>query len=176
MVNLSIQNCIRIGTFQKPRGISGTLQLNFEAEWEWSVVNTDVLLTETDGLLLPWFVADDGIRITSSGIALVDLDWIEDEISAKKLCGCPVYLEKSKILQTHGEIDVSEWIGFEISDGSGNCIGVITGEKNYSGNLVFSVRTEKGERLIPFHPDLMNAVDKKLKKLTMDVPEGLLDL
>jgi 16S rRNA processing protein RimM len=173
MKTLSFQNCILIGFFQKIHGVSGTLLLNFEPEWELSVLNTDLLVTETDGLPVPWFIAENGIRITTHKTALIDLDWIEDEKAAKRLCGNPVYLEKNKILSVLEDKNLSQWIGFSIYSDSGNLIGKITGEENYSGNIVVSVKVENGEQLIPFHPDLIKAIDYDQKKITMCLPEGL---
>jgi 16S rRNA processing protein RimM len=176
MNELSLSNCIQIGHFLKTHRYSGTLLLVFEPEWELTVLNANILITETDGLPVPWFISPDGIRITSHTSALIDLDWIEDQKSAAVLCGNPVYVEKSSIRSSLEKDDKSQWIGFKIYSETGNLVGIITGEENYSGNRVLSVKVKNEEKLIPFHPDLIAAVDIELQSITMRLPEGLTDI
>jgi 16S rRNA processing protein RimM len=173
MNELSLQNCIQIGWFRKIHGVTGTLLLNFEPEWELSVRNTDILITLTDGLPLPWFVSPNGIRITTNSTALIDLDWIDDIKTAGKLCGNPVFIEKSKILHSAEKNEISEWIGFSICSEKGKPVGIITREENFSGNRVITVKIKNEEILVPFHPDLIKEVDFEIQRITMSLPEGL---
>lgn len=96
MASLRLENCVRIGYFQRTHGIEGTLVLDFSPEWGPSLASTTILILEINGLPVPWFIAEYGIRITSANTALVDLEWIEDDASAQKLCGLKVFLEKKR--------------------------------------------------------------------------------
>lgn len=176
METLKLSKCIKIGYFHKPHGVAGTLQLNFDAEWEDSLANASVLVTETEGLPLPWFIADEGIRIISPTTALIDLDWIDDEKDAKRLCGQNVFLEKGDIREPTSGVTGGEWVGYTLIGEDGISIGLITGEDNYAGNLVLSVITSRGTILVPFHPDLLKQADHTGKKLILDLPSGILDL
>lgn len=93
---MRLENCVRIGYFQRTHGIEGTLVLDFSPEWGLSLASTTILILEINGLPVPWFIAEYGIRITSANTALVDLEWIEDDASAQKLCGLKVFLEKKR--------------------------------------------------------------------------------
>ncbi len=173
---LSFDQCIRIGTFLKQQGFSGTLQLVFEPEWELSVKYADILFTETDGTLVPWFVAEEGIRITSPKSALVDLDWINTGAASKKLVGCPVFIEKDKTRTNAAEENPSGLIGMCLYEESGQLIGEITNEEDYSGNIVVTIQTRNGEKLIPLHPDLIIGSDPEQNRLIVKLPDGILDL
>jgi 16S rRNA processing protein RimM len=173
---LTFKDCIQIGSFLKPYGYSGTLQLVFEPAWESSVEQMKILVTETDGLPLPWFVAGEGVRMISPRTALVDLEWINDLTAAKKLCGSPVY-----ILKNHGAGDIdhdepSGWEGFRLLDEEGNTTGLVTRTEDFSGNLVMFIDTPAGEKMVPFHPDLVIKTDPEERKIWMAFPEGLLEI
>jgi 16S rRNA processing protein RimM len=171
----SLENFVKIGTFLRPHGIAGTLVLAFEQEWEEAVENARVMLVETDGLPVPWFVTSDGIRIITSQTALVDLEWIDDHQAAKKLCGNPVYLEKSPTfaMSDPGPVELT---GYSLLDTGGQVIGNIAGLEDYAGNIVLLIETGSGEKLVPYHPDFVRNIDKTGKKLTLQLPEGLLDI
>jgi 16S rRNA processing protein RimM len=173
---LSFYDCIKIGAFRKSHGIAGTLDLVFEPEWETSVEHTELFITETDGLPVPWFVAPDGIRITSSKTALVDLEWIENQQSAKKLCGSSVYIPKSKIIPNQKSSELSDWAGFSIYNENDDLIGKVNSLENFAGNLVMMVDTPLGEKMVPLHPDLIIEINHETRKMTMQFPEGLLDI
>jgi 16S rRNA processing protein RimM len=173
---LSFNDCIKIGAFRKAHGINGTLDLVFEPEWETSVENAELFITETDGLPVPWFVAPDGIRITSSKTALIDLDLVENHQLAKRLCGSSVYIPKNKIIPNEESSGLSEWAGFSIFNELGALIGKVNSTENFAGNLVMMVDTLLGEKMVPLHPDLIIEIDPETRKMTMKFTEGLLDI
>ncbi len=173
---LNPEDCIRIGTFLKPHGISGRVILQYELEWELSLTEAEYVLVEIDGLPVPWFIQEEGMRIINQGSAFIDLEWIDDDIAAKKLCGKNVCLARSQIRKDSAHGDLSGWIGYDLYSPTSGFVGTITNEENYSGNLVFTVKTPSGERLVPFHAELFVHSDTIHKKLTLQIAEGLLDL
>jgi 16S rRNA processing protein RimM len=173
---LSFNDCTKIGSFRKSHGIAGTLDLVFEPEWETSVEHAELFITDTDGLPVPWFVAPDGIRITSSKSALVDLLWVDNLQAAKRLCGSSVYIPKSNIIPNEESSGLSEWAGFSIYNETGALIGMVNNMENYAGNLVMMVDTPWGEKMVPLHPDLIIELDHETRRMTMEFPEGLLDI
>jgi 16S rRNA processing protein RimM len=176
MQNDSIQR-INIGYFLKPHGVFGTLQLSFEEGYEELVEEATVLFAESDGILVPWFVAEDGIRITSSKTALVDLDWIEDDKAARRLAGSKVWIETSG--EDHGAeySGLAETLkGYSVFNSGKGLLGLVTELNDYSGNIVLTVGKEGMDLLIPFHPDLIEEIDEEKKTITFNLPEGLTEI
>jgi 16S rRNA processing protein RimM len=173
---LSFNDCIKIGAFRKPHGTAGTLDLVFEPEWEASVEHAELFITETDGLPVPWFVAPEGVRITSSKTALINLDWIDNMDSAKRLCGSSVFIPKSKIIPNLKSSELSDWVDFSIYNEIGALVGKVNSTENYAGNLVMMVETPLGEKMVPLHPDLIIEINHETRIMTMVFPEGLLDI
>lgn len=176
MEPISKNNCLKIGFFQKPHGVFGTLLLNFDEGLEEVIEDSQVLYVEMDGILVPWFIIEDGIRITSSKTALIDLEWINDETEAKKLAKKSVWIEntwESEIIQ---DDESSNWIGYVVCNTENELLGTIVGFNDYSGNLVLTIEKNGIEQLIPFHPDLLAGLDDEKRTITYNLPDGLIDM
>lgn len=177
MKGLTSDDCIRIGVFRKPYGVGGTLLLAFDPEWETSLEGARVILVESEGLPVPWFVSGDGITILSSGTALVDLDWVEDEAAARKLVGSTVLLLKKEVAPPEaGTTPDRGYLGYRILDPEKGFSGVVIAEADYSGNLVLTVESGNREILLPYHSDFLLHADFVAHTLTVSLPEGLLEL
>lgn len=173
MKRLTRDDCIPIGEFLKPYKFSGTILLSFDPVWESSIIKARVLMTEIDGFPVPWFVCEKGISLIGPGKALVDLLWVLDEESARKLCGMKVMIGKTLAQPPSREQLPGDWSGYVLEDIQKGVIGRIISESNYSGNVVLTVERGKTTLLVPFHPDLMVRSDHRLKILTLRLPGGL---
>lgn len=176
MHTIDKDNCLNIGFFQKPHGVFGTLMLTFIEGLEEIVEQTSIFLVDMEGILVPWFTIEEGVRIISSKTALVDLEWVEDEASAKKLSGKSVWIENVSLSADAGTDNKPSWMGYLIYDTHSHYVGEVSEVNDYSGNLVFTVAGSKGEMLLPFHSDLVKKHDKKKNTLILDLPDGILDL
>lgn len=76
-----------------------------------------------------------------------------------------------------GEYFQSDLIGCELIDKlSGKPLGTVTGWQQGGGPPLMQVNVDGREVLIPFVPPICQEVDVAGKKITVDLPEGLLDL
>ncbi len=176
METISKNLCLPIGFFQKPHGVFGTLLLNFEEGHEEAIEESKMFLIETDGILVPWFTPEDGVRITSTRTALVDLEWVDDENSARKLSGKQVWMEKNLLNDDNFPDQNSFWIGFRVNDIHKGFLGFVTEVNDYSGNLVLTITKGDSTILIPFHPDLVSHLDEQSGEITFELPVGLTDI
>lgn len=173
---VSKDNCLKIGFFQKPHGVFGTLLLNFDEGMEEDIENSQIFFVDMDGILVPWFVIEDGIRITSSKTALIDLEWIDDDNDAKKLVRKSVWLLKNKDQEIYSVEEDRGWIGYEVFEDKKESLGIITEINDYAGNLVLTIEKNGKELLIPFHSDLVSSIDDAKTTITFNLPEGLIDI
>jgi len=79
METIPKSDCRKIGFIRKTHGVHGELVLEYEPEYEESVVEADRYFLEIDGLLVPFFVAEEGFRFRSAKTALITFDWVETE-------------------------------------------------------------------------------------------------
>lgn len=167
-------DCEKIGFFRKTHGVHGAVVLEFEEHFEYSVEEADRFFVELEGLLVPFFIEEEGLRFKSSKSAIVEFDWVNSEKYAKRLVGCSAYLYKSEIVDVPAENE--ELLkGFLLIDEKLGEIGIVEQVDDYSGNIVLTVSYEGEEILIPFNNEILIALDEDSKALTLKLPEGLLE-
>lgn len=167
-------DCEKIGFFRKTHGVHGEVVLEFEEHFEYSVEEAERFFVELDGLLVPFFIAEDGLRFKSSKSAIVKFDWVDTEKYAKRLIGASVYLYLDEIVDEPLE---SEALlkGFVLFDTEKGEVGEIEQVDDYSGNVVLTVKHGDEELLVPFHPEFVVEIDEEQKRLTLNLPEGLIE-
>jgi len=76
-----------------------------------------------------------------------------------------------------GEYFQSDLIGCKVLDEKdGRVLGVVEGFEQYGGPPLLEVSSEDGEVLIPFVPAICVAVDLAHRSISVDLPDGLLEL
>jgi len=175
METIPKSDCQRIGFIRKTHGVHGELVLEYEPEFEESVVETERFFLEIDGLLVPFFVAEDGLRFKSAKTALVTFDWVDSEKYARRLVGSPVYLFNYEIVDEPEEAGTSQFLHFRLLDEKEKELGEISAVDDYSGNIVFTVDAEGGEILVPFNEDFLLKLNEEQKTIQLRLPEGLMD-
>jgi len=166
-------DCEKIGFFRKTHGVHGEVVLEFEEHFEYSVEEAERFFVELDGLLVPFFISEDGLRFKSSKSAIVKFDWIDTEKYAKRLIGASVYLFNDEIVDEPLE-DESLLKGFVLFDEEKGEVGEIEHVDDYSGNVVLTVKYGEEELLVPFHPEFVVEIDEEQKHLILKLPEGLI--
>jgi len=169
-------NCLKIGYLQKPHGIKGEIVLQFEPEYEASLDEMPTVFLEIDGLLVPFFMQEEGLRFRSSETALVHFDWIDDEEQARKLCGNPVYILRDDWIHESEELTLHTLVGYTLFDRQKGKIGPVTQVDDYAGNLILTVAYQQQELLIPFSEDFLTRFDEDKKEMELQCPDGIFDL
>lgn len=167
-------DCDKIGFFRKTHGVFGELVLEFEPQFENSIENADRFFVELEGLLVPFFIIEDGFRFKTDNTAILTFDGVESEKYAKRMVGSSVFLFTSEIF-IHEELFESELVNYLLVDEKLGEIGNIDQVDNYSGNIVFTVNCKGKELLVPFNEDFLLEHDKHNKIIKLRLPEGLLD-
>lgn len=139
-------------------------------------VDADYLLLEIDGILVPFFMEE--YRFRSNELALVKFEDIDSEDRARELTGCDVYFPREHAETDEGRLTWSEIIGYQIINAqSGKALGTISRVDDSTMNVLFDVTKSDGDSmLIPASEELIANIDKKARSITMNLPEGLLNL
>ena len=176
METIPKSDCEKIGFFRKTHGVHGDVILEFESQYDYSVEEANRFFVELEGLLVPFFIREDGFRFKNSTSAIVSFDDVETEKYAKRLIGCSVYLFKTEIIDDHESESLNELINYLIFDQDSIEIGKIIQVDDYAGNIVFTVEYKNDELLIPFNNDLLIEINDNLKTIQIQIREGLIDL
>jgi 16S rRNA processing protein RimM len=168
-------DCEKIGFIRKTHGVHGEMVLEFEPEFAGSVADADCYFIEIDGLLVPFFVTEEGLRFKSNKTALIAFEQVKTEKYARRLMGTAVYLFKDKIIETGNKPSDEPFLNYLLFNEKKEEIGVISTVDNFSGNVVFTVRNKEKEFLVPFNNDLLLEVNQQEKTVMLKLPEGLLE-
>ena len=172
METIPKEKCRKIGFIRKSHGVKGEVILEFEPALEYSVAQANRFFIDIDGLLVPFFVAENGLRLRYVNSVLVKFDWVDSEKYTRRLIGREVYL----LLQEAVDDSFDPFASLNdycVFDENNEPAGVVTGIEDFSGNVVLKVVSGDNEFLIPFNDELLISIDKKKQKITLQIPEGL---
>ncbi|HPR33788.1 MAG TPA: ribosome maturation factor RimM [Prolixibacteraceae bacterium] len=163
---------IEAGSVKKTHGIRGELLLSFDEGWEEILEEVDYLFFEVEGLLVPFFIREISFRGDASVLFLFDL--IDTKESAREYTGCRVFVDQKWLKNKKEGLHISFLKGFTVIDSQMGIAGVIKELSNYGGNLVATIDYQGKELMLPVNDDLVVAIDRDRKTLTMDCPPGIL--
>lgn len=167
-----------IGRTLKPHGINGEISATIDADVDIDTLKC--LIFDIDGIYVPFFI--ESYRSRGSEAVLITIDGVSDEKEAAKLCGLDIYALKSDISAgaDDGESDgfyISDLIGFTVYDTECRNIGVISGYDDSTANTLLIVEQPDGtSKYVPVADDLIESFDVDKRIITLNLPEGLLDL
>lgn len=166
----------QIGKLTKAHGLKGEMNFHFTDD-VWDRADSDYLICEVDGILIPFYLEE--YRFRSDSSALVKFEDLNTADAVQFLVNSDVYLEK-KYQEELGddEVSLNYFIGFTLIDGNnGAVIGNITDIDDNTENWLFVVSRPDGkEIMIPAHEEFISEIKKEERKMIMNLPIGLLDL
>lgn len=168
-------DCENIGFIRKTHGIHGDLVLEFEVNFEYSVEDAKRFFIELEGLLVPFFLKDEGLRFRLGNSAIVKFKNVESEKYAKRLVGNSAYLYHHEIVDAPVQSLESQFENYLLIDEIFGEIGMISQVDDYAGNIVLTVHFRGKELLIPYNTELMVEVNEAQKSIKLKLPEGLIE-
>ncbi|MGL4851377.1 MAG: ribosome maturation factor RimM [Phocaeicola sp.] len=167
---------VKIGMFNKPHGVKGELSFTFTDD-VFDRVDCEYFVCPMDNILVPFFLEE--YRFRSESSALVKLAGIETSEKARMFTNVDVFFPKSLIPEEEESDDISSWgyfLGFQVTDVNHGNLGEIVGVDETTMNILFTLEGANGEIMLPAHEEFFIDIDKKNRLLTVEMPEGLLDI
>jgi len=160
---------LRVAQVLKSNGTQGELLISFFDIAPEDIDLQEPVFIEFDGLPVPFYFESFVPRGTNR--ALVRLTGVHSLKDADELSGAAIYADYFE------EEDGEDLTGWTVCSPEGVVIGTITDYEDIPGNTCLWVRRPDGtEVLLPFHEDLVHAMDEKSGTLTLSIPDGILDL
>ena len=167
------QEVIKIGKVTKTHGVSGELSCTFINDI-FGDEDAPYLVADIDGIFVPFFIEE--YRFKSDVTALIKFEDIDDTESAKIILGRELYFPMKYITDSQPMNCGEGILGYKIYS-DGKLIGTIEGVDDTTANILFSVLTESGEELlIPATDDFVEDIDDEKREITMNLPDGLLEM
>ena len=165
----------KIGLFNKPHGIHGELQFTFTDDI-FDRVDCDYLICLLDGIFVPFFIEE--YRFRSDSTALVKLEGIDTAERARMFTNVEVYFPVKHAEEAEdGELSWNFFVGFRMEDVRHGELGEVVEVDTTTVNTLFVVEQEDGEELlIPAQEEFIVEINQEKKLITVELPEGLLNL
>ena len=166
------QEVYKIGVIGKANGVKGELSIQIDDD-VFDRVDAEYLVLKLDGIFVPFFMEE--YRFKSDSVALVKFEGVDTQERARELTGVEVYFPRELAEQDEeAELSYAALVGYTLIDNnSGKPVGTIAYVDEQTINIMFEL--EDG-RLIPASEELIVDVDQKNRTITLDIPEGILDL
>jgi len=171
---MTTADCFRVGSILKTKGLKGELHIYVDFEGLEKIKFNSVFL-DLSGKLVPYFVSSiKYLQKNAAYLILEDVDTIE---KASALVKKDIYLpNKLKPKQRKQEFTLLDLKGFTAIDENEGELGIITDIHEYPKQLIAAVTYKNCEVLFPLNEDIIKGIDITLQIVTVDLPEGLLDI
>lgn len=171
---MKTEDCFEIGYIAKTKGLKGEVQISFSYH-EPEKLKLDALFIEHDGKMIPHFVESYKIPQPLMGYFLFeDIDHID---KAQKIVHKKLFLSnKLKPKKNKDEFTFKDLGGFTVTDVSKGLLGQITEVKEFPKQYIAAVIFKEKEVLFPLSDDLITYINIEDKTLTINLPDGLVDL
>ena len=167
-------DCFFFGKITKTHGLKGEITIKLDVANPGDFSALKYVLVEEKGNLIPYFIENQKINGDKMFVQLQDVKKVEQ---AAAFLGKAVFLPNELMPELdEDEFYYKEIVGFKLVDVAKGEIGKISDVLEYPTQAVIQVMKEGKEILIPIHDDIIEKVDKKAKTLTVNTPEGLIDM
>jgi 16S rRNA processing protein RimM len=176
METIQKNNCVKVGYIHKPHGIKGELVIRFHEEYSETLEEYPVIFLDIDNLLVPFFIAEEGLRFKSSESVITRLEWINSDAKAKELCGSSVFVNEDDVVEFEDEMSTNALVGFNLFGEDMGLVGPIKEVHDYAGNLLLLVDYQGKEVFVPLNEELIVRIDEDQKEIELRIAQGLFDL
>ena len=166
----------KIGLFNKPHGVKGELSFTFVDDI-FDRVDCDYLICQMDGILVPFFIEE--YRFKSGTVALVKLEGVDTAEDARRFTNVEVYFPvkyRQEDVEAGYPASWHYFEGFYVDDVRHGRLGQVLHVDDSTANVLFTIFRPDGELLVPVSEELVLHVDHLARVISMELPDGLLEL
>ena len=169
------EDCFYLGKIVKKYSFKGELLVKLDTDDPGIYTKMESVFIDKNKNLIPFFIERSSLH--KSTLLRVKFEDIDSEEDANKLLKSELYLPLEFLPQLTGnKFYYHEIFGFEAEDLSFGLIGIIKGVNDNTNQAILEIDRNGSEILIPLIDDFIKSVDRELKKIILEVPEGLIDI
>ena len=171
---MKIEDHFRIGSILKTKGLKGEMQLYVDFD-NLADIDFKMLFIEIGGKLAPFFV--ESIKYQQKNSAYLYLEDVDTIEKASALVKKDIYLpNKLKPKKKKSDFTLKDLKGFTAVDENEGELGVISDIHEYPQQLIAAVTYKNCEVLFPLNEETITGIDVVKEIVTVDLPEGLLEI
>jgi 16S rRNA processing protein RimM len=169
------EDCFYLGKIAKKFSFKGEVLIYLDTDEPELYENMESVFVEFNKNLVPFFIENSSLH--KNDFLRVQFEDVDSEAEADTLMGCEIYLPLTMLPKLSGnKFYFHEVIGFEIEDKRLGIFGVIQSINDTTAQPLFEVLNGEVEMLIPMIDHFLVEIDRKNKKVVMDLPEGLVEM
>jgi len=162
-----------LGIISRSHGLKGAFKVNVYAKGVKELQEDEPVFILLQGGPVPFFVEE--CSGSGQNNLVLKLEGIYSVEQADKLIGCEVLLEPDQFEDATPDTN-EELIGFGVIDLEKGEIGSIAGFMDSPQHPIMEVVFNSNTILIPWVEDIVKEIDEEKKAVTIDAPDGLIDL
>jgi len=170
---MTVDACFKIAYVMKTHGLKGEVTFALTPDCP-DLADIKTVFLEVKNSLVPYFIQSISIKGVKAYVKLEDVNSSE---AAEALTGCSIYLPRhSRPVLPRGEFYADEVTDFEVSDLVLGPLGHVKEvlEMGVSRHLI--VLHQGKEVMIPLNGPFIKNVNKSRKQITVELPDGFLEL
>lgn len=164
----------KAGYLGKTYGTEGYLKVHILEGMEEYLLKSEFVFVDHNGQFVPYKI----VNKDQASHLVLQLANHESKESAQDLVGLDIYLDEwnLELEDLKGE-ETAAWVGWILLDHKGQEIGQITEIEEMPTQILATVLThQENEVKIPLIEDWILDLDLEQQKLTIELPEGLLEI
>ena len=166
------EDCFYLGKIAKKFSFKGEVLIYLDTDEPELYEDMESVFVEFGKNLIPYFIENSSLH--KNDFLRVRFEDVKTEAEAEELLGNAVYLPLKMLPKLTGnKFYFHEVIGFDVEDKRLGVVGVIQSINDSSAQPLFEVLKGDVEILIPMIDHFLVEIDRKNKKVKMDLPEGL---
>jgi 16S rRNA processing protein RimM len=171
---MNLKDYYKAGFIMRPHGLKGEVTISIDkdspADWE----ELKAVLLEIKNQLVPYFIETVSVRGDKAFLKLEDVNTPE---AAAQLKGTSLYLTKeSRPKLQPRDFYNDEVIGFLVEDETIGVLGKVEEIEQAGPNRFFIIHYNQKEVMIPSLSPLLKSINRSKKKITVNLPDGFLDI
>ena len=164
-----------VGTIVSKFSFKGEVLVKTDGDDLSLLENRESVFVELGKDLIPFFI--EKCSYHKSNLLRIKFEEVDTERDAEALLRHHLFLPLSLLPKLTGnKFYYHEVIGFEVFDVYYGRVGVITHINDSSSQPIFEIAHQGQQILIPLHDDFLKEVNRKDKKITVQTPDGLIEL
>ncbi len=173
-LNFKMSQYFKIGKLAASTGLEGKLILQHSLGKKTSLKGLEaIFLEDKKDSFLPYFIQSTQIR--SDTETILKLEGVDMMEVARKLTPKDVWLQEEDFNKFTAKAAPIALLGYNLIDGDTD-LGEIIEVIEQPHQILCTVMYKGNEALVPVHAENLLKMDKKNRKVYVEVPEGLLDI
>lgn len=171
---MDIEDCYKIGYILKPHGLKGGVTVSLDADGPADLSQLKTIFIQTAHHLVPYFIESISLKGKKAFVKFEDVDSPE---AAESISKQAIFLPKTERPKSgRGEFYDDEVRGFSVEDNHLGALGKITEVMSAGSNRLLVLDNQGKEVLIPINSPFIKSINKSRKKITVELPDGFLDI